>query len=221
MSARRQELRAAPAHPQQHCVRLRAGAPAGRRRMRAAPQLRASWTTALPMQSPQRSAKLRGRNQCAASVPKRPPTSTKRQRRARSSTSGRIDSPTCMHVCSRVGVTSPRDQGSQWQGVSPFATTSMRRSSGTGTMFMSGRRTLRATRARHTRATARSRGKARDASTPEVAHAALWSPNGSRRPRQAQQATASEAGAAADSCTSVLFMLSCVVSQPTEKKACF
>ena len=62
---------------------------------------------------------------------------------------------------------------------------------------MSGRRTLRATRARHTRATARSRGKARDASTPEVAHAALWSPNGSRRPRQAQQATASEAGAAA------------------------
>ena len=72
---------------------------------------------------------------------------------------------------------------------SPFATTSMRPSSETGTsMFMSARRTLRATRAPaswHTLATARSRRRARDASTPDVAHAALWSPRGFKRPRQA------------------------------------
>ena len=70
---------------------------------------------------------------------------------------------------------------------SPFATTSMRRSSQTGTsMFMSARRTLQATRAPaswHTLACPLERkgsaGSARDASTPEVAHAALWSPRGS------------------------------------------
>ena len=56
---------------------------------------------------------------------------------------------------------------------SPLATVSMRRSSETGTsMFMSARRTLRATRAPvswHTLANARSRGRARHASTPAAA----------------------------------------------------
>ena len=55
-------------------------------------------------------------------------------------------------------------------------------------MFMSARRTLRATRAPafwQTRATARSKGSVREASTPELAHAARWSPSGSRHPRQA------------------------------------
>ena len=53
---------------------------------------------------------------------------------------------------------------------------------------MSAKRTLRATRAPaswRTRATALSRGSARGASAPDVAHAALWSPSGSRWPRQA------------------------------------
>ena len=40
----------------------------------------------------------------------------------------------------------------------------------------------------HTRASARSTGKARNASTAEVTHAAMWSPSGSRRPRQAKPA---------------------------------
>ena len=72
----------------------------------------------------------------------------------------------------------------------PWATTSMHRASLTGTsMFMSATRALRATRAppsRQTRATACSSGRARDAKTPDVAHAERWSPSGSRRPRQRQ-----------------------------------
>ena len=62
----------------------------------------------------------------------------------------------------------------------PLATTSMRRSSETGTSrFMSASRTWRATLApasRHTRATACSRGSARVDRTPEVAQAVRWSP---------------------------------------------
>ena len=81
---------------------------------------------------------------------------------------------------------------------SPFATISMRRSPETGTsMFTSATRTLRATRAPaswHTLAPARSRGRARHASTPDVAHAALWSPRESRRPRQAHVRGATGSG---------------------------
>ena len=70
----------------------------------------------------------------------------------------------------------------------PFATTSMRRSSETGTSrFMSARRTWRATLApasRQTRATACSKGSARVASTPDVAQAVRWSPSGSSTPWQ-------------------------------------
>ena len=70
----------------------------------------------------------------------------------------------------------------------PFATTSMRRASATGTStFMSASRTLRATLApasRQTRATVSSSGRARVGRTPEVAQAARWSPEGSSCPRQ-------------------------------------
>ena len=70
----------------------------------------------------------------------------------------------------------------------PLATTSMRRSSETGTSrFMSASRTWRATLApasRHTRATACSRGSARVDRTPEVAQAVRWSPRESSTPWQ-------------------------------------
>ena len=68
----------------------------------------------------------------------------------------------------------------------------------TGTSkFMSAKRTLRATRAPaswNTRATALSKGSARDASTPDVAHATLWSPSGCRWPRQAHVRGATGSG---------------------------
>ena len=78
--------------------------------------------------------------------------------------------------------------GSHARGADPFATTSMRRSSATGTSrFMSASLTCRATLApasRQTRATACSRGSARAARTPEVAQAVRWSPRGSSAPWQ-------------------------------------
>ena len=72
----------------------------------------------------------------------------------------------------------------------PLQTTSMRRASWTGTsIFMAASATLHPTRAPaswQTRAMARSRGNAREASTPDVEHAARWSPYASRAPRQEQ-----------------------------------
>ena len=66
------------------------------------------------------------------------------------------------------------------QSGSPLQTTSMRRASWTGTWrFMAASLTFRPTRAPaswQTRAMARSRGKAREARTPDVAQAARWSP---------------------------------------------
>ena len=82
----------------------------------------------------------------------------------------------------------------------PLATTSMRRSSETGTSrFMSASRTWRATLApasRHTRATACSRGSARVDRTPEVAQAVRWSPRESSTPWQLHLRGASGEGQA-------------------------
>ena len=129
------------------------------------------------------------RSHVAASVLNRPPTSTptttKQQRRARTSSgyvwrrlrraaptrawSGRASAPGCISPARVIGLTMvpSMDCWEPCQSGGPLATTSMRRSSETGTsMFMSARRTFRATRARaswQTRATARSRGKAREA----------------------------------------------------------
>ena len=72
----------------------------------------------------------------------------------------------------------------------PLQTTSMRRASWTGTsMFMAASATLRPIRAPaswQTQVMARSRRKAREASTPDVEHAARWSPDASSAPRQEQ-----------------------------------
>ena len=80
----------------------------------------------------------------------------------------------------------------------PLQTTSIRRASCTGTSrFMSASRTFLATRApasRHTPARARSRGMAREARTPAVAHAVRWSPSTSSGLRQAQARVASGSG---------------------------
>ena len=131
------------------------------------------------------------RSHVAASVLHRPPTSTptttQRQRRARTSSGyvwrrlrrtaptrawpGRASAPVCASPARVTGLTMVASIAC-WepcQSGRPLATTSMRWSCETGTsMFMSARRTFRATRAPaswQTRATARSRGKAREAST--------------------------------------------------------
>ena len=153
-----------------------------------------------------------GRRKEAASAPKRPPTSTpittRRARRALASSGevcrrlrraaawtaapGRVSAPGCGSPARVTGLTIVASSAScaPCQSGRPWATTSMHRASLTGTsMFMSATRTLRATCAppsRQTRATACSSGKARDAKTPDVAHAERWSPSGSRRPRQRQ-----------------------------------
>ena len=76
------------------------------------------------------------------------------------------------------------------QNGSPLQTISMRRASWTGTWrFIAANLTFLPTRAPaswHTRAMARSKGKARDARTPDVAQAARWSPSTSNAQRQGQ-----------------------------------
>ena len=101
------------------------------------------------------------------------------------------DSTARLDISTRVGLAKPvrgdtivasRASWDPCQRGRPFATTSMRRASATGTStFMSASRTLRATLApasRQTRATACSSGRARVGRTPEVAQAARWSPKG-------------------------------------------
>ena len=152
----------------------------------------------------------RWRPRCQSGLRPQTPTTTKRQRRARTSRFRRAACSRASPGCtSALGCASPaRVTGltmvastaccAPCHRASPLATSSRRRSSETSTsMFMSAKRTLRATRAPaswHTRATAFSRGRAREARTLEVAHAALWSPSGSGRPRQAHVRGATGSG---------------------------
>ena len=209
-SARRQGPRAAQAHPQPHCTRRQVGVRGGSRQMRAARQLRATQTNAQPkLTAPLAAAMPERRRPCA--VPTNVATwrlhcqsgHRPRPRRQPSGSAGRARctaAPGCASPARVTGLTMVASTAccEPCHKASPLATTSMRRSSETGTsIFMSAKRTLRATRAPaswHTRATALSRGSARDASTPDVAHAALWSPSGSRWPRQAHVRGATGSG---------------------------
>ena len=206
-SARRQGPRAAQAHPQPHCTRRQVGVRGGSRQMRAARQLRATPTNAQPkLTAPLAAALPERRRTCAA--PTKAATDLnpddhqaaapwRRLRRAAASRAlpGCTAAPGCASPARVTGLTMVASTAccEPCHKASPLATTSMRRSSETGTA----KRTLWATRAPaswHTRATALSRGSARDASTPDVAHAALWSPSGSRWPRQAHVRGATGSG---------------------------
>ena len=188
--ARLQALRAAPAPLRRRCTPPRAGVPTRTRRWRAGQRRRAAPTNGRPTPHALPPGEL-----VAASAPNRPPTSTPPSGSGeRARTRGRSGG-----VC--VGRRNPqpdRDVSARVTGLTMVTSTACCAQRqrvrddfdaavirGHRCSCQPGERCGRPSPRLHGTPTARSRGGARDASTPEVAHAALWSPRGSRRPRQA------------------------------------